>query len=153
MERATETRAEQAAIKASGFSPSEMGQARERTEAILVGGTPPGDLSPSEKSAVASRAAELKRLLGIREAQPAQAMAIAPAPPPTPAPTPPAAAPPAGSMEMSACMGQNAQKHEPELRALGKRGEAAQRAGNTAALLAIADTIQRLQMAGCGGGR
>ena len=38
---------------------------------------------------------------------------------------------------------------EAEVRALGDRGAAAQEAGNTALMMAIADTIQRIQMAGC----
>jgi hypothetical protein len=46
-------------------------------------------------------------------------------------------------------MARNAQKHQAELEALGKRGEAAKQAGNTAGLMAIADTLNRIMMAGC----
>src|SRR6266508_1516061 len=59
-QREVDNRGEKAAIKTSGFSRSEYGQVRERAEAILSGGTPPGDLSASEKSAVSARAGELK---------------------------------------------------------------------------------------------
>jgi hypothetical protein len=44
----------------------------------------------------------------------------------------------------------NVQKHEKEIQALGDRGSAAQEAGNNALMMAIADTITRIQMAGCG---
>jgi hypothetical protein len=145
-QRDIDGRAERTAIKSSGLAPSEFGQARERAEAMLRGGTPPGDASASEKSAVSARAGELKPLLGIHEARATKA-----APPPAPAratvqPTPSA---PPGSSAMSACMGQNAQKHEKELRALGERAKAAQEAGNMDVVMAIADTMQRMQTAGC----
>jgi hypothetical protein len=55
----------------------------------------------------------------------------------------------AAQSNMSNCMIANMQKHEAELEALGKRAEAAQNAGNQAKLMAIADTLQRIQMAGC----
>jgi hypothetical protein len=48
-------------------------------------------------------------------------------------------------------MTRNLQSHQAELEALGKRAEAAQAAGDTERLMAIADTLQQLQMAGCGG--
>jgi hypothetical protein len=54
---------------------------------------------------------------------------------------------------MVGCMAQNAQKHEQRMRALGERAQKEQEAGNTAALMAIADTLQQLQMAGCTGGQ
>jgi hypothetical protein len=41
------------------------------------------------------------------------------------------------------------EKNETKLEALGKRAEAAEAAGDTGKLMAIADTMQRLQMAGC----
>jgi hypothetical protein len=50
---------------------------------------------------------------------------------------------------MSDCMMKNVQGHQAEIEALGKRGEAAQAAGQTDKLMAIADTLQRIQMAGC----
>jgi hypothetical protein len=151
VQREVESRAEQQAMKTSGFSRSEYAQVRERAEAVLRGGTPPGDLSDSERSAVSSRAAELKPLLGIRDPEREVKTAAAPAPPPAPAqPTP---AVPAGSSELSACVTRNAQKHEKELRALGERAQVAQEAGDTERLMAMADTIQQLQMAGCTGPR
>jgi hypothetical protein len=151
-QRSIDSRAEKTAIKASGFSSAEFGQVRERAEAILRGGTPPGDASGSEKSALAARAGELKPLLGIHDAAPAREAKAAPAA--APAPAQPAAAPmPPGASTMGACMSQNTQKHEKELRALGERAEAAQKAGNTELLMALADTLRQIQMAGCNGGR
>jgi hypothetical protein len=50
-------------------------------------------------------------------------------------------------------MAGNTQKHEKELRALGERAQAAHKAGNTEAMMAIADTLQQIQMAGCTGAR
>jgi hypothetical protein len=46
-------------------------------------------------------------------------------------------------------MMKNMQNHEAELEALAKRAEAAQKAGNQQQLMAIADTLQQIQMAGC----
>ena len=153
-QRSIDSRAEKTAIKASGFSSAEFGQVRERAEAILRGGTPPGDASASEKSALAARAGELKPLLGIHDAAPAREAKAAPAAALAPAPAQPTAASmPTGASAMSACMSQNTQKHEKELRALGERAQAAQKAGNTELLMAIADTLRQIQMAGCNGGR
>jgi hypothetical protein len=146
-QRDVDNRAEQQEIKASGLSRGELAMAKERADAILRGATPPGDASPGEKSAVAAKAAELKPLLGIRD-QPARAAKPAPAPAPAPAaPAAPAMSPAASSM--NACMMNNIQTHQAELEALGKRGEAAQKSGDTAKLMAIADTLQQIQMAGC----
>jgi hypothetical protein len=150
-QRAIDGRAEKTAIKSSGMSSSEFAQARERAEGLLRGGTPPGDASPSEKSAVAARAAELKPLLGIKDAPPARA--TKPAPAPTAAAQPQAPAAPAGMAAMNACMSRNTQAHQKELEALAKRAESAQKAGNQAGLMAIADTLQQIQMAGCVAGR
>ena len=150
-ERAVEARAEAKEIEASGFSQGEMAMLKERAIAILTNATPPGGASASEKSAVAAKSAQLKPLLGIREAPPVQAAKAAPAP--APAPTTAAAQP---SPEMSAraasmndCMMKNLEKHQAEIEALGKRAQAAQQAGNQQKLMAIADTLQRLQMGGC----
>jgi hypothetical protein len=151
-QRDIDSRAERTAIKASGFSPGEFGQVRERAEAILRGGTPPGDASASEKSAIAARAGELKPLLGIHDAPAARATKPTPAPAPAPAQPAQPTMPP-GASAMSACMADNSQKHEKELRALGKRAETAQEAGNTELLMAIADTLRQIQMAGCPGAR
>ena len=50
-------------------------------------------------------------------------------------------------------MSQNAQKHQKEIEALGQRAQAAQQTGSTAAMMAIADTLQQIQMAGCTGAK
>ena len=150
-ERAVVARAEAKEIEASGFSQGEMAMLKERAIAILTNAPPPGGASASEKSAVATKSAQLKPLLGIREAPPVQA--AKPAPAPAPAPTPAAAQPSpemsARAASMSDCMMKNMQKHQPEIEALAKRAEAAQSAGNQQKLMAIADTLQRLQMGGC----
>jgi hypothetical protein len=151
-QRNIDSRAEKTAVKTSGFSPSEFGQVRERAEAILRGGTPPGDASASEKSALAARAGELKPLLGIHDAPAARATKTAPAPAPVPV-QPAAASVPPGASAMSACMADNSQKHEKELRALAERAQAAHKAGNTELMMAIADSLQQIQMAGCNGAR
>jgi hypothetical protein len=151
-QRAVDRRAEQEAVKAAGLSAAEYSMALERAEAILRGG-PPADVSASEASAVSARGSELKPLLGIDEEPPARVRKSAsptPSPASTPAPTqaaPPAAA--AGNSAMSACMAQNIQNHQEDVEALGRRAEAAQKAGDTATMMALADSLQRIQMAGC----
>jgi hypothetical protein len=146
-QRDLDTRAEKKEIETSGFSRNDLGVVKERATAILEGVTPPGGVSATEKSAVSAKSAELKPLLGVEDKPPAQAAKPAPAP----APTAPAVGPqvsPAASA-MSACMMNNIQKHEAKLEALGERLEAAESAGNNAKMMAIADTMQRIQMAGC----
>lgn len=104
-----------------------------------------------EKSAVAAKSAELKLLLGIRQQPAANAAKPAPEPATTPAPAPAQPSPEmsAAASSMSACMSKNMQSHQAEIEALGKRAQAAQAAGNNQKLMAIADTLQRIQMAGC----
>jgi hypothetical protein len=148
-QRDLDVRAEQQELKTSGYSRSELAMIKERTEAILRGATAPGDASPAEKAAVSARAAELKPLLGIRDQPAARAQKPAPAPAPVPAPAPAAAQTSPGASGMNACMTRNIQNHQAELEALGKRAEAAQAAGDTQKLMAIADTLQQIQMAGC----
>jgi hypothetical protein len=149
-QRDIDSRAEQQEIKASGFSRSELAMVKERADAILRGATPPGDASPGEKSAVAAKAGELKPLLGLQDAVRATKPAPAPVPAPAPAaPTAPAMSPAASSM--NACMMNNLQSHQAELEALGKRAEAARDANDTARMMAIVDTVQQIQMAGCRG--
>ena len=75
--RKIDSDAEQSSIKHSGLSPAEYAQAMEKVEAVVRGGTPPGDMSQSEKNAVSKRSDELKRLLGIEEV-PARAQKPAP---------------------------------------------------------------------------
>lgn len=153
-QRDLDSRIETETMKKSGFSRNQLGQVRERAEAILRGATPPGDASKVEQDALGARAGELKPLLGIRDAQPeARAAKPAPAPAPSPAPVPSQSAAASKGVALQECMSQNVQKHEAEVRALGKRAEAAKQAGNTAGVLAIADTLQRIQMAGCTGAR
>jgi hypothetical protein len=145
-QRDIDSRAEQQEIKASGFSRSELAMVKERADAILRGATPPGDASAGEKSAVAAKAGELKPLLGIQDA--VQATKPAPAPAPAPAaPAAPAMSPAASSL--NACMMNNLQTHQAELEALGKRAQAARDANDTARMMAIVDTVQQIQMAGC----
>ncbi len=111
--------------------------------------------SPSEKSAVSAKDPELKSLLGIRSAQEervgkqAKTAAVRDTVTPTPAPTPTAPAVPSGAPAMNECMMKNVEAHQAEIEALGNRGNAAQKAGNTALMMAISDTIQRIQFAGC----
>lgn len=153
-QRAVDTRAEQDAVKASGLSAAEYSMALERAEGILRG-APPSDASASETSAVNARAADLKPLLGIQDAPVARTRKSAPAAAPAPAPeaATPAPAASAGNNAVGMCMSQNAQKHQKEIEALGQRAQAAQQAGNTAAMMAIADTLQQIQMAGCMGAK
>jgi hypothetical protein len=153
-QRAIDSRAEQTAVKESGLSQSEFAMARERGEGILRNAPPP-DVSPGETSAVQSRGAELKPLLGIRDAPAARAMKAtpsAPAPAPAAAESASATVPP-GASAMNQCIAQNAKKHEKEIAAMGERAKAAQEAGDMPKVMAIADTLQRLQLAGCQGGR
>ena len=153
-QRDIDVQAEQQEATASGFSPSELAMVKERAIAVIQGSTPPGDASPSEKSAVSAKSAELKPLLGLSEQPEARATKPAPAPAPTPAPAAAPAPDPqmsAAASDMSACMTKNIQSHQAEIEALGKRAQAAQAANNTQKLLAIADTVQRIQMAGCTG--
>jgi hypothetical protein len=59
----------------------------------------------------------------------------------------------AAASSMSACMTKNMQNHMPEIETLGKRAQAAQKAGDQARMIAIADTLRQIQMAGCQTGR
>jgi hypothetical protein len=149
-QRQVDRRVDTVVVKVTGFGPGELAMLQERTTAILLGSTA-GDVSASEKSVVTARAAELRPLLGM----PDQPTAVATQPDPAPASAPVAepAAPPqvdARAAEMNACLVKNVQRHQKELEALGKRMQAAQAAGDNAKLMAMADTLQRIQMAGCG---
>jgi hypothetical protein len=152
MQRDIDKRAEQTALKTADFTPTEFGQVSDRAIAILNGSAPPGDASPAEKAAVSAKDPELKSLLGIRQAQEARVSKAVPGPAPAPArDTAPAPAAPAATATVNDCMVQNVQKHQAEIDALGNRGEAAKNAGNTAGMMAIADSINRIMMAGCTG--
>jgi hypothetical protein len=150
-ERAIDERAEQAAMKAADFSSrQELGYASDKTIAILQGQA--SDASPSEKEAVAAKHGELESLLNLRPAQEERVSkqgqgqaSNAPPTPTAPAPTAPAAP----TVNVNQCMAKNVEAHQAEIDALGKRGEAAQKAGNTALMMAIADSIRQIQYAGC----
>jgi hypothetical protein len=149
-QRELDTRAERQEIKASGLSAGDLAVVKERAAAILQGATVPGGTSPMEKTAVSAKSAELKPLLGFREQPPAQAAKPTPAPAPAPAPAPevdPQMS--AAASSMSACMSKNMQSHQAEIEALGKRAQEAQEASDMQRLMAIADTLQQIQMAGC----
>jgi hypothetical protein len=153
-QRAIDARAENQELKISGMSRSELAMAKERTTAILQSATPPGDASAAEKSAVDAKASELKPLLGLAEAPAARAMKTATAPAPVPATAPAPAPEPqvsASAQSMSDCMTKNMMNHQKEMEALGKQAQAAQATGDNAKMMAIADSMQRIQMAGCQG--
>ena len=153
-QREIDSRAEKAEMKGSGMSRSELAMAKERTDAILRKAAGP-DISASEKNAVEKRADELKRLMGIDQPQQARAEKPAPAAAPAPAPAAAPAAPTVspGQQAMAECMGKNAKKHEKEIQELGARGEEAQKRNDTALMMAIADSINQITMAGCNQGQ
>ena len=146
-QRAAEERANQAKLRATGFTDREYGLASDRVIAILTGTEVPGGASASEKSAVSAKDPELKALFGLRDAQAERVAKQAPAPDPTPAPA--QAQVPAAAATVNQCMMNNVQKNEAKIKALGDRGAAAQQAGKTELMMAIADSIMRIQMAGC----
>jgi len=90
-------------------------------------------------------------LLGIQDQAAAQATKPAPAPAPAAPAVPPAAAMSPAASSMNACLMKNLQEHQAEIEALGHRAEAAKEANDTAKLMAIVDTLQQIQMAGCRG--
>ena len=148
-EREVERRVDTVVVAKTGFSAGELAMIEERTTAILVGSTA-GDVSASEKSAVSARSKELRPLLGMPEEPTASAAQPEPSPAPAPAPEP-AVSPQASAAasDMSNCMMKNMQTHQKELEALGQRMQAAQKTGDTQKIMAMADTAQRIQMAGC----
>jgi hypothetical protein len=148
-QRAVDERANQAKLRATGFTDRELGLTSDRVIAILTGSDVPGGASPSEKTAVSAKDPELKSMYGIRDAQAERVAKQAPAPDPTPAPAEVQVQAPTAAPAVNQCMVNNVQSHEKEIQALGDRGAAAQQAGNTALMMAIADTIMRIQMAGC----
>jgi hypothetical protein len=148
-QREVDARADAEELKASGLSRRDLPVLKERTVGILEGASLAGGASAGEKSAVAARSAELKALLGIREAPHVEAVKRAPKPAPAPAAAQPTPAMPAGAVDMSACMMKNMEKHEAEIEALEKRAEAAQNVGDQKKIMALADTLNRLQMGGC----
>ena len=144
---AVDGRAEEAALKTADMSRWEFGKTNDDVIGILSG-SPPPDRTPSEKSAVNTRGAELKELMGLNQPAPAATPAAAAAPAAAPAAVQGPAMPP-GAVKVSDCEVKNLEKHQAEVDALGSRGEAAEKAGNTALMMAIADTINRIRTAGC----
>ncbi len=149
--REIDSRAEPLEAKAAGLSFRDMAVAKERAIGIALGHSLGAEASPSEKAAVTARSAELYPLLGFRKEPAVQAKKPEPAPAPTPAPAPADPRMSAAASSMSACMSKNMQSHQGEIEALGKRAQAAQAANDMQKLMAIADTLQRIQMAGCQG--
>ncbi len=146
--RQVDASAEQAAIKNSTLSRSDYAQGMERVEMTLRD-APPTDLSQSEKNAIEKRSDELKKLLGLNPVPAARAEKAAVTPVPAPAPTPAGPAMTKEQSDMAACMAENSQKHEKEIIALGERMRAAQEAGNMDAVMAMADTLARIQSGNC----
>jgi tetratricopeptide (TPR) repeat protein len=146
LQRDIDAKAEQDGVQKSGLSESEYAMALERGQGILLDAARP-DVSQSEKNAVKAKSKELKTLLGWETPEPARAEKPAPAQPAPPPPQNPGMSD--AQMDMSRCMAANAQKHEEEIKALGERAQAAQQAGDIQTTMAIADSINQLQMAGC----
>jgi hypothetical protein len=146
--RKVDAGAEESAIKNSKLSRSDYAQGMERVEMTLRD-APPTDLSQSEKNAIEKRSDELKKLLGLTPVPAARAEKAAVTPAPAPAPTPAAPAMTKEQSGMAACMAENSQKHEKEVIALGERMKTAQEAGNMDAVMAMADTLARIQSGNC----
>ena len=93
--------------------------------------------------------------MGMSDPETERARKPAPAPEPAPAPAPVTTQPGQNQAQsdMAGCMAANAQKHEKEIEGLGERAQAAQQAGDMAKTMAIADSINRLQTAGCDKGQ
>ena len=146
-QQAVETGAAAAELEASDLDGRESGQAKDRAIAIIQDAPPP-DLSPSEQQAVDKREKELKDLMGLnpppQSRTPKPAPAAAAAPPPAPAPTVDPAQQAAGE-----CMSKNAKKNEKEIERLGEAAAAAANAGDVAKAMVYADSINRIQTAGC----
>ncbi|HKV73230.1 MAG TPA: hypothetical protein VJN95_01825 [Gemmatimonadales bacterium] len=96
----------------------------------------------SEISALRARQADLATALNIRG--PERQKKEAPAAMAAPAAPAAGAAGAAGTQGDANCYSTEMQKNQPALEALGKRAEAAQKKGDNASMMAIADTIQQL---------
>jgi hypothetical protein len=146
-QRAVEEGAQQAELEASGFDPRESGQAKDRAIAIIQDAPPP-DVSPSEQQAVEKQEKELRDLMGlnpppeVRAPKPAPAAAAAPPPAPAPGATP-------DQQAAADCMVKNSKKNEKELQRLAAKVQAASQANDMATVMALADSVNRLQTAGC----
>ena len=146
-QRAVEEGAAAAELQASDYDGKENGQAKDRAIAIIQDAPPP-DLSPSEQQAVDKREKDLKDLMGLNPppvaSAPKPAPAAAAAPPPAPAPTVDP-----GQQASAECMSKNAKKNEKEIERLGEAAAAAANAGDVAKAMVYADSINKLQSAGC----
>jgi hypothetical protein len=147
-QQAVETGAAAAELEASDFDGRESGQAKDRAIAIIQDAPPP-DVSPSEQQAVDKREKELKDLMGLNP--PPQARTPKPAPAAAAAPPPPAPTPTVDPAQQAAaeCMSKNAKKNEKEIERLGEAAAAAANAGDVAKAMVYADSINRIQNAGC----
>jgi hypothetical protein len=146
-QRTVDSAADAASQQASGLDGREMGSAVDRTIAIIQDAPPP-DVSPSEQQAVDKREKELKDLMGLNP--PPEARAPKPAPAPAAAPPPPAASAADSSQQAAAqCMSKNAKKNEKEVKRLGEAASAAANAGDVAKAIVYADSINKIQTAGC----
>jgi hypothetical protein len=144
MQQAVEAGAAEAELKASEFDGRESGQAKDRAIAIIQDAPPP-DVSPAEKQAVDKREKELKDLMGLNPPPETPK----PAPPPPPPPAAPAAPVDTALQAASECRGRNAQQNEAEVKRLGEAAAAAANAGDVAKAMVYADSINRIQSAGC----
>jgi hypothetical protein len=151
-ERESDVRVEQVAVKASGLSGGEYAMAQERAMAILRTGMP-SDASQAEKKAVMDRKSELQPLLWPEEKPTVAAAKPAAQSAPAPASAAPQVDPQTQAManQMGACMAKNIETHKSEVESLQKQAEAAQKAGDQSKLMAIAQRLQAIQMAGCMG--
>jgi hypothetical protein len=146
-QQVVEQGAQEAELKASEFDGRESGTAKDRAIAIIQD-QPPPDVSPSEQQAVDKREKELKDLMGLnpppetRTPKPAPAAAAAPAAPAAPAVDP-------AQQAASECIANNAKKNEKEIERLGNLAAAAANANDVAKAMAYADSINRIQSAGC----
>ena len=147
--QAVEQGAAEAESKASELEGRESGQAKDRAIAIIED-QPPPDVSPSEQKAVDKREKELKDLMGLNPKPEKQAQKSAPAAAAPPPPAAPAASPmDSAQMAAAQCKAGNAQKNEKEVKRLGELAAAAGDAGDMAKALVYADSINRIQSAGC----
>jgi hypothetical protein len=146
-QQAVEEGAAKAESEASALEGRESGQAKDRAIAIIQDAPPP-DVSPSEQQAVDKREKELKDLMGLNP--PPETRASKPTPPPAAAPAAPAAPPVDSALQAaSECRANNAQKNEKEVQRLGEAAAAAANAGDVAKAMVYADSINRIQSAGC----
>ena len=144
-QQAVEQGAQKAELDASELDGRENGQAKDRAIAIIQDAPPP-DVSPSEQQAVDKREKELKDLMGLNP--PPEARTPKPAPAPAPPPAPAATVDPR-QQAAAECTANNAKQNEKEIERLGNLAAAAADAGDVAKAMVYADSINRIQSAGC----